>query len=87
MGDIFDRFLDVTIFYPHGTPGFWDLLCGRMPKVVVRVESIPVPREWVGGDYEGDAAFREAFQAEVRRIWEKKDTLIGTLLGEDRASG
>ena len=87
MGDVFERFLDVTIVYPGGTPGFWDLLCGRMPKVIVRVESIPVPREWTGGDYEGDAAFREAFQAEVRRLWEKKDALVGTLLGEERAAG
>jgi 1-acyl-sn-glycerol-3-phosphate acyltransferase len=86
MGGMFERFLDVTIAYPRGTPGFWDVLCGRLPLVVVRVESMPVPPEWTGGDYEGDPAFRGAFQAEVRRIWEKKDELIGKLLpGDSRA--
>lgn len=80
MGGMFERFLDVTIAYPKGTPGFWDVLCGRLPLVVVRVESMAVPAEWTGGDYEGDEAFRAAFQAEVRRIWEKKDALVGTFL-------
>ena len=28
MGEQFEALLDVTIVYPHGTPDFWDLLCG-----------------------------------------------------------
>lgn len=81
MGGMFERFLDVTIVYPAGTPGFWDLLSGNLPKVIVRVESLPVPAEWAGGDYERDRVFRETFQAEVRRLWARKDALIGDLLG------
>ena len=35
MGEQFEALLDVTIVYPHGTPRFWDLLCGRIDAVTV----------------------------------------------------
>ena len=40
-----DALLDVTVVYPSDkVPGFWDLLCGRVPKVIVDIRparSIP----------------------------------------------
>jgi hypothetical protein len=80
MGEDFDAFLDVTIAYPRGTPTFWDLLCGRMEEVVVRVQSRPIPPDLVGGERSRDPAFRAAVQEWIGGIWEEKDRLLDELL-------
>jgi 1-acyl-sn-glycerol-3-phosphate acyltransferase len=80
MGGDFDALLDVTIAYPRGTPTFWDLLCGRMPGVVVRVAQRPIPPELVGVTDFGDMAFRRGVQAWLAQMWEEKDRLLDELL-------
>jgi len=80
MGEDFDALLDVTIAYPRGTPTFWDLLCGRMQEVVVRVESRPIPPHLVGGDPSGDPSYRAAVQEWIGRMWEEKDRQLDALL-------
>ncbi|HQU50024.1 MAG TPA: acyltransferase [Casimicrobiaceae bacterium] len=81
MGEDFTSLLDVTIAYPRGTPTFWDLLCGRMEEVVVRVDERPIPRELLGRDPTGDAAFRAAAGAWLASIWEEKDRTLDAILG------
>ena len=68
--------LDVTIIYPHRELTFWDYLCGRVEKIMVRVRKIPVPEQFLEGDYENDRDFRDAFQSWVSRLWRGKDDLI-----------
>ena len=80
MGERFDALLDVTIVYPGGVPTFWDLLSGRVRDVVVRVRSREIPRDLLGGDYEGDAAFRARMQAWVQQLWTEKDAHIQEIL-------
>jgi 1-acyl-sn-glycerol-3-phosphate acyltransferase len=80
MGDKFRAILDVTIVYPDGAPGFRDFLCGRMRRVVVRVQSLPVPEHLMQGDYAADAAVREAYGEWVRQLWRDKDAQIAGLL-------
>jgi 1-acyl-sn-glycerol-3-phosphate acyltransferase len=80
MGEDFDSLLDVTIAYPRGTPTFWDLLCGRMEEVVVRVETRPIPRELAGGDAAGDPSFRTGVQDWLGEMWARKDELLDRLL-------
>ncbi|OHC61880.1 MAG: acyltransferase [Rhodocyclales bacterium RIFCSPLOWO2_02_FULL_63_24] len=82
MGDRFRAILDVTIVYPDGTPNFWDFLCGRMRRVIVRVQSLPVPEHLMKGDYAGDPAVREAFGRWVQKLWQDKDAQIARLLTE-----
>jgi 1-acyl-sn-glycerol-3-phosphate acyltransferase len=80
MGDILHRLLDVTIVYPQGTPSFWDLCCGRMREVVVRVTAREIPA-WVRqGDYQDDAAYRERFQAWIGELWAHKDAQVHALM-------
>ncbi|MBI4912571.1 MAG: acyltransferase [Acidobacteria bacterium] len=76
MGDRFHALLDVTIVYPDGAPSFWDLLCGKVREVVVRVRSLEIPGHLLEGDYEGDPEFRARVQAWVRELWEAKDKTI-----------
>jgi len=81
MGDKFRSILDVTIVYPDGAPTFWHFLCGRVKRIVVRVQSVPVPRDLATGDYAGDPAVRDAFQKWVQQLWLAKDAQIAGLLG------
>lgn len=85
MGEDFDALLDVTIAYPGGTPSFWDLLCGRMKDVVVRVQPRPIPAEFLGSDLIRDAGLREALQAWLTQIWREKDERLDELLAPAQA--
>jgi 1-acyl-sn-glycerol-3-phosphate acyltransferase len=80
MGDKFRAILDVTIVYPDGAPTFWHFLCGKVKRIVVRVQTVPVPKDLAAGDYAGDPAIRDAFQKWVQQLWLAKDAQIATLL-------
>lgn len=80
MGDKFQSVLDVTIVYPDGIPGFWAFLCGNMHRVVVRIQSRPIPQHLLGSDYSNDAAVREAFSVWAQQLWSEKDAQISALL-------
>jgi 1-acyl-sn-glycerol-3-phosphate acyltransferase len=80
MGDQFHAMIDVTIVYPNGAPTFWQFLCGRTPKVIVRARQLPIPVEFCTGDYEDDSEFRGRFHRWLAAIWEEKDAQIDVLL-------
>lgn len=85
MGDKFQAILDVTIVYPDGAPTFWHFLCGRMKRVVVRVQSLPVPSHLADADYASSPEVREAFGLWVRQLWRDKDAQIAALLTETKS--
>lgn len=82
MGDRIRHLLDVTIVYPTESPSLWDLLSGKVRKVVVHVEKLEIPEEFRTGKYFEDAQVRERFQAWVREIWARKDALMERLRRE-----
>ena len=87
MGEQFEALLDVTIVYPQGTPAFWDLLCGRMDRVIVRVQQREIPAEVLGSDPIGDKAYRQRISAWIEQQWRDKDQLIEDLRrGEQEAA-
>jgi len=79
MGRQFDALLDVTIVYPDRTPTFWDLLCGRVHDVVVRVQARPIPAELIDLEAQRAPRFRAQVQAWIDSLWQEKDRLIGEL--------
>ncbi len=80
MGARLDAVLDVTIAYPAGTPTFWDLLCGRMREVAVRVRRLPVPPGLAPPAPGADAGrYAVRVQAWLREIWHEKDRAIAAL--------
>jgi 1-acyl-sn-glycerol-3-phosphate acyltransferase len=81
MGEKFEAVLDVTIVYPDGVPDFWQFLSGQVRRVIVRVQTLPIPSQLLGGDYAGDAAMRQAYQQWVHELWLAKEARISTLLG------
>ena len=84
LGDKFNALLNITIVYPDGIPTFWDFLCGRIKKIIVRFEQLPIPENLLHGDYMGDPAFREAAQSWVQQLWQDKDNAIETIRRTDQ---
>jgi len=85
MGDQLNRILDVTIVYPGGVVSFWQFLCGKAKKIVVRVRDLPVAPELIG-DYFNDKAFKEGFQHWLNELWAHKDNEIEEILRREAAS-
>ncbi len=79
IGDQLHSLLDVTIAYPPGDNRLWSMFCGRITKVVVRIESLPIDKSLIG-DYDGDPEFRERFQNWLNALWEEKDRRIEELI-------
>ena len=79
MGEYLHSLLDVTLVYPDGKNGIWDLICGRIPQVVVHVERLNIPPQFLGRDYASDDEFRKAFQGWITDLWQRKDQRIGAL--------
>ena len=82
MGDMLHTMLDVTIVYPQGRSSFWDFLCGRITEIVVHVNKIEIPQQFLGMDYSNDAETRKAFHQWLAAMWEQKDALIEDILKE-----
>ena len=79
MGEQLKSLVNVTIHYPAGRPGYWDLLCGNVQDVVVQFEEVPIPAEFIGKNYEQDGEYRTAFQGWINTLWEDKDALLDRL--------
>jgi len=79
MGDQLKSLVNVTIHYPDGAPGFWALLSGKMTQVIVHIEQLHIPGEFLNGNYDQDEEYRRNFQLWVTRLWEEKDALLSTL--------
>ena len=79
MGKQIHSILDVTIVYPHGAQSFWAFLCGKVPEIKVRVESLPVDAKLLG-DYLHDRKFRRQFMLWLNALWAEKDNRIEMLL-------
>ncbi|MCH8498120.1 MAG: acyltransferase [Marinobacter sp.] len=82
MGDMLHTMLDVTIVYPQGRSSFWDFLCGRITEIVVHVNKIEIPQQFLGMDYSNDPEIRKAFHQWLAGMWEQKDALIESILKE-----
>ena len=86
MQDNLNKLVDVTIHYPHGTPTFWEFVCGKVPAIEVRVtvSSIAELREQghIAQDYFNDAQQRSQFQQWLNQHWKAKDKILEQLKGD-----
>lgn len=86
MGPLLQAIVDVTVVYPRGRPTLYDLLAGRIGEVRVDVRRRAIPPEFLSGDYQNDAAFRERFQHWLNALWQEKDARMQALQ-DPRGSG
>jgi len=83
MGEQLDAILDVTVVYPsERIPGFWNLLCGDVPHVIIDIKTRELDPALWQGDYENDPVFREKVQGWVNQLWQEKNSRIATLRGD-----
>ncbi|SEN04961.1 acyltransferase [Pseudomonas sp. ok266] len=83
MGEQLDAILDVTVVYPQANiPGFWDLISGNVPRVIIDIKTRELDPALWQGDYENDPAFRQTVQSWVNQLWNEKDQRIAELRGE-----
>ncbi|WP_437881955.1 acyltransferase [Pseudomonas sp. LRF_L74] len=82
MGPQLDALLDVTLVYPDGkAPGFWALISGQVPWVIIDIRSQPLDPALWAGDYQHNAHFRQHLQDWVGQLWRDKDERIERLRG------
>ena len=83
LGPQLDALLDVTLVYlGQRAPGFWKLISGQVPKVIMDIRTRELDPALWAGDYQGDAEFRQYVQAWVSQLWQDKDTRIAELKRE-----
>ncbi|WP_445766976.1 acyltransferase [Rheinheimera sp.] len=76
MGEQFNAILDFTLLYPDNQQHVaLDMLTGKLKRVVVQVEVLPVDQQVIG-DYFNDEQFRERFQLWLNQRWQLKDQRI-----------
>ena len=87
LGEQFDKLLNVTLCYPENdrTP-FYDMLSGRLTRIVVRVDLVPVNTE-LHGDYVNDKNFKRRFQLWLNTLWKEKDEQIAKIKSSYKNAG
>ncbi|WDE05524.1 acyltransferase [Thalassomonas viridans] len=75
MGEHLTKVVNVTILYPQGIPSFLDFISGRVKKVVVAIDTIPIESHMIG-DYYNDKQFKIGFQKWVNQLWLEKDETL-----------
>lgn len=75
MQDKLDGIINATIHYAAKDRSLWHFLCGKVDKIYIRYEVLPVTEE-LTGDYYKDREFRKSFQQWLNQIWDEKDQMI-----------
>ena len=80
LGAQFDKLLNVTLCYPENNQRpFYDMLSGRLTRIVVRVNLVPVAED-LHGDYVNDKNFKRRFQRWLNELWEEKDCQLTEIM-------
>ncbi|WP_318370239.1 acyltransferase [Enterobacter sp.] len=87
LGGQFDKLLNVTLCYPENDrQPFHDMLTGKLTRIVVRVDLLPVTQA-LHGDYINDRVFKRSFQQWLSDRWTEKDQLIDDIKAEYKNAG
>lgn len=81
LGDKLQSLIDVTIVYPKEgehdyTPTFWELLTGRVPRVVVQAREVAIPPHLLGRNFREDRTIRRELENWINQVWQEKDALV-----------
>jgi len=90
MNGIITTLLDVTIVYSGKRQGaypvdrysLWEFLSGKVSQITIQIKKMPIPEEFIHGDYSNNPDFRERFQNWVTELWEIKDDQISEILNQ-----
>ena len=72
MGEHLNKIVNVTIYYPEGIPNFNDFISGKVKRIEVMIETMPIEKK-LKGDYFNDRATKIHFQKWVNQLWQNKE--------------
>lgn len=78
MGEYLHKVINVTIVYPADATNIWSFFSGKMAKIIVRIETVPITPDLLC-DYENERVCRVYFQNWINQLWQQKDNLIKEL--------
>lgn len=84
MGEQLHGMVNVTIYYPGGRPTFWDLLSCQVTRIVMRIEIMPIPEQFIGQSYDQNMEYRAEFQSWVNQLWQAKDQQLSEIITEEQ---
>ncbi len=73
FGDALRTVIDVTIFYPDGTPTFWQFISGQVRKISVSARLRPIESDLRGIDFREDRVANRRLKIWLDSIWTDKD--------------
>ncbi len=85
MGEQLHGLVNVTIYYPGGRPTLWDILSGQIKRIVMRIQIMPIPEQFLGKSYDQDMQYRAEFQKWVNQLWLQKDQELSDLIQTEQA--
>jgi 1-acyl-sn-glycerol-3-phosphate acyltransferase len=83
FGDALQTVIDVTIYYPAGTPTFWQLVSGQIDKVVVRGQFRTIDAGMQGINFRENSSAKRNLINWLSLIWKEKDQLLDDLAVKD----
>ncbi|MFT6909848.1 MAG: 1-acyl-sn-glycerol-3-phosphate acyltransferase [Oleiphilaceae bacterium] len=83
MGQQMHTMLDITIVYVDQESEIWDLVCGRVHRVIVNIDKVDIPSAFIGKDYTNDPEFKVQFQSWLNTLWCEKDELINQIKADN----
>jgi 1-acyl-sn-glycerol-3-phosphate acyltransferase len=87
LGQQFDKLLNVMLCYPENdNKPFYDMLSGKLTRIVVRIHLLPVTDE-LHGDYVSDKNFKRRFQQWLNNLWSEKDQQIDAIKDQYKNAG
>ncbi|MFD2179103.1 acyltransferase [Veronia pacifica] len=82
MGEQFDGIVNVTLAYPDNRAfPFRDLVGGKMGRIVVRIDVLPVEPALVGDNIQ-DKGFKKEFRCWLDALWQQKDQDLELIYGQ-----
>jgi len=73
FGEALQTMLDVTIFYPRGTPTFWQFISGQVRMIRVQASVKPIEGYLRGVDFRQDAVAKHRLKTWLDDLWVEKD--------------
>lgn len=79
LGERFSSMIDTTIVYEGHPPTFWDLACGRVGTVSMKMKHVEIPQRFLVMDYQNNREDKKEFQAWLHELWLAKDECISNM--------
>lgn len=78
MGEYLHKIINITIAYPGAIPSFWDYISGKVNKIIVDIDVVPITSR-LRGNYFNDPAFKTQFFNWLNVLWQEKDKKLSRI--------